>query len=83
MVSSRLVWATAYAESSDGFHWERINTRAGNGTNRVLPYSEGRIRDGCSVWLDLNSIDERYKMFLFTRDPQNASMQNYEHPQTE
>ena len=62
--------ATAYAESSDGFHWERINTRAGNGTNRVLPYSEGRIRDGCSVWLDLNSIDERYKMFLFTRDPQ-------------
>lgn len=56
----------AYAESSDGIHWERIPIR--QGTNSVLPFRRDRVRDGACVWLDQESQDERFKMYLFTRD---------------
>lgn len=59
---------TAYAESTDGIHFMRVDCGCGDG-NRCIPYREGVRRDGCSVVLDrYTNSDRPYHMFLFNRD---------------
>ncbi len=58
---------TAYAESTDGIHFKRVDCGLGDG-NRCIPAREGVMRDGCAVVLDRYNGGERpYKMFLFSR----------------
>ena len=58
---------TAYAESTDGIHWERVPC-AEDGSNRVIPVREGIMRDGGAVVLNRYYEEERpYKMFLYVR----------------
>jgi len=58
---------TAYAESSDGFNWERINFK--DGSNRVILIRDGVMRDSCAVVVDNyhQNAENKYKMFLFVR----------------
>lgn len=61
---------SAYAESTDGLHWQRLHELAGStGDDRVLPRRPGRMRDGDAVWMDLDTRDpgQRYKMLVFYR----------------
>jgi len=58
---------TAYAESTDGLHWERPDIGEGRG-NRVIPRIPGVERDGAAVVLNRYYDEERpYKMFLYNR----------------
>ena len=59
---------TAYAESADGIHFERVDCGQGD-VNRCIPKRAGVRRDGCSVVLDRYNASARpYHMFLFNRD---------------
>ena len=59
---------TAYAESTDGIHFERVDCGQGD-VNRCIPKRAGVRRDGCSVVLDRYNASARpYHMFLFNRD---------------
>ena len=60
---------TAYAESSDGLHWERPALDVEPGTNRVIPGREGVMRDSAAVILDHWTSDprQRFKMLLWGR----------------
>lgn len=57
---------SAYAESRDGIHWQRLS---GPDSDRVLARIPGYMRDGDMVWLDENAKnpEERYKMLVFYR----------------
>ncbi len=59
---------TAYAESDDGLHFERVDCGLGD-DNRCIPKRKGIQRDGAAVVLDRYNGGKRpYKMFLFVRD---------------
>lgn len=60
---------TAYAESRDGLHWQRLQELPqGDPEGRVLPRTPGWMRDGDAVWLDPDAPpEERYKMLVFYR----------------
>ncbi len=69
---------TAYAESDDGIHFERVDCGLGD-VNRCIPKRAGVERDGCSVVIDRWSGDERpYKMFLFSRSPEREFSEIYD-----
>lgn len=55
---------SAYAESRDGIHWQRLS-----GTGRILDRIPGYMRDGDMVWLDeqAEKPEERYRMLVFYR----------------
>lgn len=60
---------TALAYSRDGLHWERPDLGTGtNAPNQILPEPYGVERNGSTVWLDLLSDAERYKMFVYHQE---------------
>ena len=63
---------TALALSKDGIHWIRPDLGIVPGTNLLFQPDERRLRDGSLCWLDLQSEnpEERWKMFLYFRYPQ-------------
>ncbi|MBN1344202.1 MAG: hypothetical protein JXQ73_16065 [Phycisphaerae bacterium] len=64
------LYATAYATSKDGIHWEKPDLDVVPGTNIVHPGN----RDSCTIWLDLEEKDpqRRYKMFRFQKIPRRG-----------
>ena len=61
---------TAYAESEDGIHWNRVPCGIGTDAdvNRCIPVRPGVMRDGCAVVLNRYYKEEYpYKMFLYVR----------------
>ncbi|MBE6611921.1 MAG: helix-turn-helix transcriptional regulator [Ruminococcaceae bacterium] len=57
---------TAYAESDDGIHFVRPDF--GIDGNRVIPVTNGEMRDSCAVVLNRYYEEDRpYKMFLYNR----------------
>jgi hypothetical protein len=62
------LWATCYATSKDGIHWEKPKLDVKEGSNVVLEPSvvgEDRRLDTTTVWLDHDAKDpkERFKYF--------------------
>lgn len=60
-----LHYATCYATSKDGIHWEKPQLDVVPGTNIVLPDQGGLRRNSATVWLDHFDTDpaRRFKMF--------------------
>ena len=60
-----LQFATCYATSTDGIHWEKPLLDVVAGTNIVLPDTNGLRRNSSTTWLDLFEKDpaHRFKMF--------------------
>ncbi len=60
-----LQYATGYATSKDGIHWEKPQLDVVTGTNIVLPDVNGLRRNSATVWLDHFEADpaRRFKMF--------------------
>jgi len=60
---------TALAISQDGIHWERPDLGRVGHSNLLIPLRPTYERDGALVWLDqhADSVEERWKMFLFNR----------------
>ena len=58
-------YATAYATSTDGIHWEKPRLDVVAGTNIVLRDEVGLRRNSSTVWLDYFEPDpaRRFKMF--------------------
>lgn len=68
--------ATALATSRDGIHWDRPVLPIDGLTNRILPISYPRMRDGAGFWLDTFAKDpaERFKMMVYYRHGSHPSM---------
>lgn len=68
--------ATALATSADGIHWQRPILDIDGVTNRILPISYPRFRDGAGFWLDTLAQDpaERFKMMVYYRHGSHPSM---------
>lgn len=68
--------STALATSRDGIHWERPVLDIDGATNRILPISYPRMRDGAGFWLDTFAEDpaERFKMMVYYRHGSHPSM---------
>ena len=64
------LYATAYATSKDGIHWNRPDLDVKPGTN----ITHTGNRDSCTIWLDLDEKDpdRRYKMFRFQKVPRRG-----------
>jgi len=60
-----LLYATCYATSKDGIHWENPLLDVVPGTNIVVPDEGGLRRNSSTAWLDLSDADpaRRFKMF--------------------
>lgn len=69
------LYATAYATSKDGIHWEKPILDVVPGTNIVHPGN----RDTSSVWLDLNTTDpqRRYLLYRFEKKPNRGFALHY------
>jgi len=65
-----MLYATCYATSKDGIHWDKPNLDVKPGTNITHPGN----RDSCTIWMDLEERDpkRRYKMFRFQKAPKRG-----------
>lgn len=69
------LFATCYASSQDGIHWEKPELDVVPGTNIVHPGN----RDTSVVWLDLNATDpqRRYVLYRFEKKPRRGFALHY------
>ncbi len=79
-----LAYATCYAMSKDGIHWEKPLLDVVPGTNIVLKDTNGLRRNSSTAWLDLSDPDEtrRFKMFRivqqdYTNENGKATHRNF------
>ena len=72
---SGLLYATAYATSSDGIHWDKPELDVVSGTNIV----HAGNRDSSTVWLDLDTDDpqRRYVLYRFEKVPKRGFALHY------
>lgn len=65
-----LAYATCYATSKDGIHWEKPLLDVVPGTNIVLEDTGGLRRNSSTTWLDLFETDpaKRFKMFRVVQE---------------
>lgn len=70
---SNQTFYTAYAESTDGKHWDKVITDIFPGTNVV----DTCDRDAATIWLDKQESDpaKRYKLFNVERRPTDSRWQ--------
>lgn len=65
-----LKFATSYATSKDGLHWEKPLLDVVPGTNIVQPDEDNLRRNSSTVWLDQSETDlaKRFKMFRVVQE---------------